>query len=204
MWNKDCDGSERNIWKCTAIEHGGAINRAKGIRNRIIATKMQYDWEEHGRNRAKKEVEEYEAEIVGRCRECGIPDSQYHIIIECVTKRLTDIRIETDAKIDLYIKKKEEEGENVSFYYAVKNFVENSIRSEKLRLGMWEQRDIEKLAELTISENILECELNYMKGELGNMNSIYFQGCKKIIREKQRMDWEDRNQNLKKNKKKRE
>jgi hypothetical protein len=188
MWNKAANGNERNIWKCTAIEHGGAINRAKGIRNRIIATKMQYDWEEHGRNRAKKEVEDYEAKIVGRCREFGIQDSQYHIIIECVTKRLTDIRIETDARIDLYIKKKEEEGENVSFHYAVKNFVENGIRSKKLRLGMWEQRDIEKLAELTISENILECELNYMKGELGNMNSIYFQGCRKIIREKKRMD----------------
>ena len=71
MWNKDTNGNERNIWKCTAI----------------IATKMQYDWEEHGRNRAKKEVEDYEAEIVGRCRECGIQDSQYHIIIECITKR---------------------------------------------------------------------------------------------------------------------
>ena len=192
MWNKDCDGSERNIWKCTAIEHGGAINRAKGIRNRIIATKMQYDWEEHGRNRAKKEVEEYDAEIVGRCRECGISD----------LKRLTDIRIETDARIDLYIKKKEEEGENVSFHYAVKNFVENSIRSEKLRLGMWEQRDIEKLSELTLSDNILESELNYMRGELGNMNAIYYQGCRKIIREKKRMDWEDRNPNMKKKKKK--
>ena len=174
MWNKNCDGSERNISKCTAIEHGGAINRTKGIRNRIIATKMQYDWEEHGKNRAKKELEEYEAEIAGRCRECGIQDSQYHIIIECITKRLTDIRIETDARIDLYIKGKEDDGENVTFHYAVKNFVENSIRSEKLRLGMWEQRDIEKLAELTLSENILECELNYMRGELGSMNSIYF------------------------------
>ena len=102
----------------------------------------------------------------------------------------------------MYIKSKEEDGENVTFHHAVKNFVENSLRSEKLRLGMWEQRDIEKLAELTISENILECELNYMKGELGNINSIYFQGCKKIMREKQRMDWEDRNPNLKKKKKK--
>jgi len=202
MWNKDANGNERNIWKCTAIEHGGAINRAKGIRNRIIATKMQYDWEEHGRNRAKQELEEYEAEIAGRCRECGIQDSQYHIIIECITKRLTDIRIETDARIDLYIKGKEDDGENVTFHYAVKNFVENSIRSEKLRLGMWEQRDIEKLSELTLSDNILESELNYMRGELGNMNAIYYQGCRKIIREKKRMDWEDRNPNMKKKKKK--
>jgi hypothetical protein len=200
MWNKDTNGIEKNVWKCTAIEHGGAVSKAKGIRNRVLATKLQYDWEEHGRNRAKKETEEYEAEIAGRCRECGIQDSQYHIIIECITKRLTDIRIETDARIDLYIKGKEEDGENVTFQYAVKAFVENSIRSEKLRLGMWEQLDIEKLAELTINENMPECELNYMRNELVNLNSIYFQGCKKLIKEKKRMDWEDRNPNKKKEK----
>ena len=39
-WNKKANGNERNIWKCTAIEDGGAINRAKGIRNRIIAINM--------------------------------------------------------------------------------------------------------------------------------------------------------------------
>jgi len=140
--------------------------------------------EEHGRNRAKKESEEYEAEIAGRCRECGIQDSQYHILIECITKRLTDIRIDTDTRIDMYIREKEEDGENVTFHYAVKKFIENSIRSEKLRLGMWEQRDIEKLSELTCKKNVAESELNYMRREIENINSIYYQGCTKLMRKK--------------------
>ena len=103
QWNVDKEGNIRKVWGSTTIEHGGAISRAKGYRSKIESTKILYDWVEHGRNRAKKENNAYDAEIAGQCRECGIPDSQYHIIMECITKKLTDIRMETDARIDLYI-----------------------------------------------------------------------------------------------------
>jgi hypothetical protein len=89
--NIDREGEIRNIWKNTTLEHGGAICRAKGIKNKVIATKILYDWAEHGRNRAKKEKDEYDKDLAKTCRECGAEDSQFHIITECITGELTNI-----------------------------------------------------------------------------------------------------------------
>jgi len=144
----------------------------------------------------------YEAEIAERCRECGIPDSQYHIICQCITKRLTEIRIDTDARIDVYIRNIEDKGECTDFHLMVKKMVTNSIRSEKLRLGMWEQRDIDEFSILVIKESTTEKDIMVMRSELENLISIYYLGCRKLISEKKRMDWEDRNPNFaRKNKK---
>ena len=202
LWNKDSNGEVRNVWECSSIEHAGAISKAKGIKNKAIATRIQYDWEEHGRNRAKKVTDTYEAEITEQCRECGLPDSQYHIISQCITKRLTNIRVDTDARIDVYIRNIEEKGECTDFHNTLKNMVTNSIRSEKLRLGMWEQRDINEFAQLVVKENTAERDIMIMRREMENMNSIYYLGCRKLIREKKMMDWEERNPNKKKKKKK--
>jgi hypothetical protein len=199
--NEDSNGEVRNVWGCSSIEHAGAISRAKGIKNKAIATRIQYDWEEHGRNRAKKITDTYEAEITEQCRECGLPDSQYHIISQCITKRLTNIRIDTDARIDVYIRNIEEKGECTDFHNTLKNMVANNIRSEKLRLGMWEQRDINEFAQLVVKENTAERDIMIMRREMENMNSIYYLGCRKLIREKM-MDCEKRNPNKKKKKKK--
>ena len=84
--------------------HGGTICRTKGAKNKVLATKILYDWIEHGRNRAKRETDIYDKDLARTCRECGENDSQFHIITECLTEKLTSIRIETDARIDLYIK----------------------------------------------------------------------------------------------------
>jgi hypothetical protein len=172
------------------------------IKNKTIATKIQYDWEEHGRNRAKKVTDTYEAEITEQCRECGLPDSQYHIISQCITKRLTNIRVDTDARIDVYIRNLEEKGECTDFHNTLKNMITNSIRSEKLRLGMWEQRDINEFAQQVLKENTSKRDTMVMRREMENINSIYYLGCRKLIREKKMMDWEERNPNIKKKKKK--
>ena len=150
---------------------------------------------EHGRNRAKKETDNYDKEMTETCRVCGGSDSQFHIITECLTEKLTSIRIETDAKIDLYIKGVEEKGESIIFHKCLKKMIQESIRTEKLRLGMWELRDAEKVASMEIVQRANEFELNKIRTELENMNAIYFMGCKKLIREKQKMDWRDRNPN---------
>ena len=63
-------GSEKYL-KNTTIEHGGAIYRAKGVKNKVIATKILYDWVKYGRNSAKKETENYDKELATICRECG-------------------------------------------------------------------------------------------------------------------------------------
>jgi ribonuclease HI len=108
QWNVDNEGEVTNIWKNTTLEHGGTICRAKGVKNKVLATKILYDWVEHGRNRAKRKNDNNDKDVAKTCRECGEIDSQFHIITECLTKNLTSIRIETDARIDLYIKGVEE------------------------------------------------------------------------------------------------
>ena len=67
---------------------------------------------------------------------------------------------------------------------------------------MWEQRDINEFAQLVLKENTTESEIMVMRRELENLNSIYYLGCRKLIREKKKMDWEDRNPNVKIKKKK--
>ena len=79
--------------------------------------------------------------------------------------------------------------------------INTSLRSEKLRLGMWEIRDIEELSEIDAIKNASENQINQIRIDIENMNSIYYQGCKKLISEKKKMDWEDRNPNYKINKK---
>ena len=116
QWNVDREGEVRNIWKNTTLEHKGAICRAKGAKNKVIATKILYDWVENGRNRAKRETEDYDKEVATMCRECGKIDSQFHILTECITRKLTNIRMETDARIDVYIQGIEEKGESVYFH----------------------------------------------------------------------------------------
>ena len=93
------------------MEHGGAICRAKGVKNKVFATRILYDWVEHGRNRAKREIDDHDKELATTCRECGESDSQFHTITECVTGKLTSIRMETDARIDLYIQGLQNKGE---------------------------------------------------------------------------------------------
>jgi len=73
--------------------------------------------------------------------------------------------------------------------------VQESIRTDKLRLGMWEIRDAEKVANIGIVKNASDSELNKIRTELQNMNAIYLMGCRELIREKQKMDWRDRNPN---------
>ena len=73
--------------------------------------------------------------------------------------------------------------------------IQESIRTEKLRLGMWELRDAENVASIEMVQRANECEINKIRTELENMNAIYFMGCRKLIREKQKMDWRDRNPN---------
>ena len=82
--------------------------------------------------------------------------------------------------------------------------IQESIRTENLRLGMWELRDAENVASIEMVQRANECEINKIRTELENMNAIYFMGCKKLIREKQKMDWRNRNPNTigKKRKKK--
>ena len=200
-WKKDREGNETYIWRSTSIEHGGAICKAKSIKNKITSTKILYDWEDHGRNRAKKELDTYDAEIAEQCRECGIPDSQYHIVLECITGKLTEIRIETEARIDLYIQDIENRGINSEVHQKLKEMINTSLRSEKLRLGMWEIRDIEELSEIDAITNASENEINQIRIEIENLNNIYYQGCRKLISEKKKMDWEDRNPNYKIDKK---
>jgi hypothetical protein len=177
------------------LEHGGTICRAKGVKNKVLATKILYDWVEHGRNRAKRENDNDDKDVAKTCRECGEIDSQFHIITECLTKNLTSIRTETDARIDLYIKGVEEKGESIILHKCLKKMIQESIRTEKLRLGMWEIRDAEKVSSIETVQRANEIELNKIRTELENMNAIYFMGCKKLIREKQKMDWRDRNPN---------
>jgi hypothetical protein len=197
MWKRDREGNEKYIWRKTSIEHGGTICRAKSIKQKIQATKILYDWEDNGRNRAKKEKDSYYAEIAGRCRECGIPDSQFHIITECITAKLTGIRIETEARIDLYIQDVENKEANSEIHHKIKSMVNSSLRPEKLRLGLWEHRDIDELSELETIKNATESEINQIRSEIENLNKIYYNGCKELIREKKKMDWEDRNPNYK-------
>ena len=109
----DREGLSVNKWQQTSIEHAGKINSAKGIELKMKATKIQFDWEENGRNRAKQVTDEYDREIAGRCKECGLPDSQYHAIIECITPTLTKIRIETENRIDNFIHEEENSGKNI-------------------------------------------------------------------------------------------
>ena len=176
-------------------------DQSKRYENKIVATKILFDWEENGRNRAKQIKDEHDAEIAERCRECGMPDSQFHVITECITKKLTDIRIDTEARIDMYIQKLENEGNSCVFHKNMKRIVQGNLRTEKLRLGMWEMKDIMELSNLEIIKSASELELNQLRTELENMNSIYYLGCRKLIREKQKMDWEDRNPNMKGKKK---
>ena len=61
-------------------------------------------------------------------------------------------------------------------HHMVKNMVTNSIRSEKLRLGMWEQKDIDEFAHLVVKENTTEKDIMVMRRELENLNSIYYLG----------------------------
>ena len=117
-----------------------------------------------------------------------MPDSQFHVITECITKKLTDIRIDTEARIDLYIQGLENEGSDCEFHKSVKRIVQGSLRTEKLRLGLWEMRDIIELSDTDIVKNASEFEINQLRTELENMNSIYYLGCKKLIREKIKMD----------------
>ena len=64
------------------------------------------------------------------------------------------------------------------------------------------QRDIDEFALLVVKEGTTEKDIMVMRRELKNLISIYYLGCRKLISEKKRMDWEDRNPNiLKKNKK---
>ena len=171
----------------------------------MIAPKILYDWVEHGRNRAKRENDDYDKELAKSCRECGGSDSQFHTITECITDKLTSIRMETDARIDLYIRGVEEKGESIYFQNCLKEMIHGSIRSDKLRLGMWELRDAEKLASIDIIKRGSDSEINKIRTELVNMNAIYFTGCRKLINEKQKMDWRERNPNTigkKRNKKK--
>ena len=161
----------------------------------MTSTKILYDWAEHGRNRAKKEKDEYDKDLAKTCRECGEEDSQFHIITECITGKLTNIRIETDARIDLYIQEVAQRGECIDFHECIREIVQRSTRTEKLRLGMWELRDAEKVASIDIVKKASEMEVNKLRTELENMNAIYYMGCRKLIREKQKMDWIDRNPN---------
>ena len=67
---------------------------------------------------------------------------------------------------------------------------------------MWEQRDIDEFSILVIKESTTEKDIMVMRSELENLISIYYLGCRKLISETKRMDWEDRNPNFaKKNKK---
>ena len=60
---------------------------------------------------------------------------------------------------------------------------------------MWEERDTDLVAGLDIVKKADERELNHLRTELENINAIYFLGYRKLIREKQKMDWKDRNPN---------
>ena len=106
--------------------------------------------------------------------------------MECITKKLTDIRMETDARIDLYINDIEKKGECTEFHSEIRNMVKNGLRTEKLRVGMWESKDAEELSKLQVVEHASEKELNRLRTEFENMNYIYFLGCKKLINEKKK------------------
>jgi hypothetical protein len=56
-------------------------------------------------------------------------------------------------------------------------------------------RDAEKISSLDSVKKASETELNKLRTEFENINAIYFMGCRKLIREKQKMDWRDRNPN---------
>ena len=117
-------------------------NQSERYEKQNNSNKNIFDWEENGRNRAKQIKDEHDAEIAERCRECGMPDSQFHVITECITKKLTDIRIDTEARIDLYIQRLENEGNSCEFHKSMKRIVQGSLRTEKLRLGIWKMRNI--------------------------------------------------------------
>ena len=65
--------------------------------------------------------------------------------------------------------------------------VSSSLRPEKLRLGMWEHRDIEELSDLETIKNATESEINQIRSEIENINKIYYNGCKELIREKKKI-----------------
>jgi hypothetical protein len=109
--------------------------------------------------------------------------------------------METDARIDLYINDIEKKVECTIFHTEIRNMIKNSLRSEKLRVGMWEAKDAEELSKLHIVEQASDKELNRLRTELENMNHIYFLGCKKLINERKKMDLEERNPNMKKKRK---
>jgi hypothetical protein len=99
------------------------------------------------------------------------------------------------------MQKLENEGNSCVFHKNVKRIVQENLCTEKLRLGMWEMKDILELSNLEIIKSASELELNQLRTELENMNSIYYLGCRKLLREKKKMDWEDRNPNMKGKKK---
>jgi hypothetical protein len=121
--------------------------------------------------------------------------------LECITGKLTEIRIETEARIDLYIQDIKNRGINSEVHQKFKEMINTSLRSEKPRLGMWEIRDIEELSEIDAIKNASENEINQIRIEIENLNNIYYQGCRKLISEKMKMDWKERNPNYKIDKK---
>ena len=82
--------------------------------------------------------------------------------------------METDAQIDLYIQGLQNKGENTEFHECIKGIVHSSIRTEKLRLGMWEERDTELVAGLDIVKKADERELNNLRTELKNIKRFTF------------------------------
>jgi hypothetical protein len=79
----------------------------------------------------------------------------------------------------------------------LKIFIQDNLKSEKLRLGLWEKKEREEIAKNLGIDKMANYEKLRAKKVLIKINSIYYLGCKKLIKEKIKIDWEERDPNLK-------
>jgi hypothetical protein len=105
--------------------------------------------------------------------------------------------METENRIDNFIQDEENAEKDTVTHRQIKQFIHNKVKSEKLRQGLWEDKDRVEITNILEVDKMANYEKQRAKKALIKMNSIYFLGCKKLIREKLRIDWEERDPNLK-------
>ena len=177
------------FWKEATLEHANTSKKKANLTKdqTIKAIAITFDWKSDGRNRAKITTTDEETEQAAKCILCGEIDSQYHTLKECQEKELIQHRIDTDEKIDNFIRKCEVEDNEDNTPHIIRKYIKSST-SHKPLLGLFTATQQTQLAQLLNVNDIPRWEVYKLKNTLINIGSIYWHGAYRIITQKQKIE----------------
>jgi len=160
MTSKRDKENNEHRWSTTALEFTASVHKPQNKSYWAAARRalIVFDWMGHGRNRAKlTSLSPTQQQHEAKCRQCGMPDSQQHLLLECSHAPLNAIRCDGRASqliVAQKLLKTHQKSANLTHF--IRQFIDHSWNPRTMELtrfwfGTWSLNTLQSLLQQNLN-----------------------------------------------------